>query len=182
MTALPLPDDWEAIRRFDESVDRAFDHLRGHKAIDRLMYAASELGDFSLIWHLVGAAQGLRSERHLARAVRLAVALGAESALVNVGIKSLFRRERPVHDAARPHRLRQPKTSSFPSGHASAAACATVLLVERDQLCLLWVATALIVGTSRVHVRIHHASDVVAGAAIGAAFGLTVRKLWPLPA
>ena len=178
--SLPLPDDWEAVRRFDLAVDDAFDHLRGLRAVDRVMYAASELGDFSLVWHLVGAAQGLRSDRHLDRAVRLAVALGVESVLVNVGIKSLFRRERPVHETERPHRLRQPKTSSFPSGHASAAACAAVLLADGDALSPLWLATALVVGTSRVHVRIHHASDVVAGAAVGTAIGLAVRKLWPI--
>ena len=54
-------------------------------------------------------------------AIRLALALGAESALVNGVVKSAFRRERPIHDADQPHQLRQPLTSSFPSGHASAA-------------------------------------------------------------
>src|SRR5437899_2569358 len=62
MIALPQPDDWEAVRRFDEAVDRAFDHLRGRKPVDRVMYAASELGDFSLIWHLLGAAQGTAAQ------------------------------------------------------------------------------------------------------------------------
>jgi len=169
-----------AIRRFDDSVDRAWDHLRGKPIIDRVMYSASAVGDHSIVWHLLGAAQGLRSERDKRRAIRLAVALGAESVLVNVGIKSLFRRERPVHDGDRPHGLRQPKTSSFPSGHASSAACAAVLLTDGDPLAPLWIATALVVGTSRIHVKIHHASDVVAGAAVGAAFGLLVRKLWPI--
>lgn len=183
MRKLPPPDEWTgAIAGFDAWADRACDRLRGRPAADRLMYAASELGDFSLVWHLLGAAQGLRGERDAARAVRLAVTLGVESVLVNWGVKSLFRRSRPVHEAVRPHQLRQPRTSSFPSGHASAAACAAVLLSDGDRLTALWITLAVVVGTSRLHVRIHHASDVVAGAMAGAAIGLTVRRLWPLPA
>src|SRR3546814_4282954 len=87
------------------------------------MYAASELGDWSLIWHLIGAGQAMLPGRDPSSAVRLSAILGVESALVNVGVKRLFRRHRPVweEDRPRPHRLRTPRTSSFPSGHASSA-------------------------------------------------------------
>ena len=43
----------------DEAVDRAWNQLRGNPAMDRLFYTASELGDFSLIWHLLGTARGV---------------------------------------------------------------------------------------------------------------------------
>ena len=46
------------VASFDLAVDRAFDHLRGRKAADRVFYAASELGDFGLIWN--GAASARR--------------------------------------------------------------------------------------------------------------------------
>ena len=46
---------------FDDAVDRAFDQIRGQKTIDRLFYEASELGDFSLIWYIVGGTQALRA-------------------------------------------------------------------------------------------------------------------------
>lgn len=184
MRKLSPPERWIGpVRMFDEQVDAALDRVRGsNRFVDRLMYAASELGDFSLIWHLLGAAQGLRSDRDAARAVRLSAVLGIESVIVNAGVKSLFRRERPIQTARRPHKLRQPKTSSFPSGHASAAACAAVLLCQDDSLAPLWLLTAAIVSTSRAYVKIHHASDVVAGLAIGAVIGATARRVWPLPA
>ncbi|HVX17685.1 MAG TPA: phosphatase PAP2 family protein [Acidimicrobiales bacterium] len=176
------PDHWaEPVRRFDRAAERHFGRLRGHPVVDRVMYGASELGDFGLVWHLVGAVQAFRSDRDFVRAVRLSAVLGVESVIVNGGVKSLFQRSRPVHEGERPHRLRQPLTSSFPSGHASAAACAAVLLADDDPLSPLWVAMAVVVGTSRAHVRIHHPSDVVAGAAIGTAIGLVARRLWPLP-
>ena len=178
-----FPPEVEAkVAAFDNAVDRAvFDRLRGRPWADRLFYAASELGDHGLIWLLLGAARGLRSEHDWHAAVRLGVGVGVESLLVNVGIKSLFRRERPIFDGVRPHRLRRPRTSSFPSGHATSAFTAAALLGDRDHLRPLYYAIAVVVAASRVHVRIHHASDVVAGVAVGAALGAIGRRLFPLP-
>ena len=164
----------------DEAVDRVWDRLRGNPTLDRVFYTASELGDFSLIWHLLGAVKGVTGRRGTREATRLALALGAESALVNVVVKSAFRRERPIHEDDRPHRLRQPLTSSFPSGHASAALMASTLLSERSRVKPAWYGLAAIVAASRIHVRIHHASDVLVGAGVGLALGRAIRKVFPL--
>jgi undecaprenyl-diphosphatase len=166
---------------FDARVDRAFDRLRGHPAADRLFYGASELGDFSLVWLIIGAMRGLRSERDWHAAARVGGGLAIESVLVNVLIKSLFRRTRPPWEPERAIRLRRPRTSSFPSGHATSAFSAAGLLSEDDVLWPLYYAIAVIVASSRVYVRVHHASDVLVGAAIGVALGRIGRKLVPLP-
>jgi undecaprenyl-diphosphatase len=173
----------QKIADFDDAVDTAFDRLRGHPTADRVFYAASELGDFALIWHIVAAAQALRPSRPASSAVRVSALLGAESLLVNGAIKSLFRRRRPIYDAVipRPHRLRQPRTSSFPSGHASSAFTAAGILSKDDPLWPLYYAIALVVASSRVYVKIHHASDVVAGAALGIVLARAVRTVWPEP-
>jgi undecaprenyl-diphosphatase len=171
------------IADFDSRVDQAFDRVRGNPVADRVFYTASALGDHSLIWLMMGAVRGLRSEHDWKAAVRVGLALGAESALVNVGIKSLFRRTRPPWETAgHPHRLRKPKTSSFPSGHATSAFTAAGLLSEDDPLWPAYYAVAAIVATSRIYVRIHHASDVVGGIAIGIALGRIGRRVLPLPA
>ncbi len=169
--------------RFDDAVDDRIQRVRGNKVLDRVMYGASELGDWSLIWHLIGVSQALLPGREAISAVRLSAILGVESLLVNVGIKSLFRRSRPAweHEHARPHRLRTPKTSSFPSGHASSAfTAATLLTASGDPLWPLYYAVAVVVASSRMYVRIHHASDVVAGAALGVVLGLVANQVWPL--
>jgi len=51
-------------------------------------------------------------------------------------VKSFFRRKRPewLSETPRPHRLRRPRSSSFPSGHASAAFTAATILSEDDPL------------------------------------------------
>ena len=40
--------------------------------------------------------------------------------------------------------------------------------------------TAGLVASSRVYVKIHHASDVVGGLAVGVVIGLVAKKAWPL--
>lgn len=185
----PPPPAWsqavtERLDGFDDAVDGWFDRtLRGRPPIDRVLYSVTELADFSLLWHLLGAVRGLRSERDAAEALRLSVVLGVESTVVNGGLKSLFRRERPIPEFERPHHLRVPLTTSFPSGHASAAFCAATLLAEgRSRPAKVgWFALAGVVAASRVHVKIHHASDVLGGAVVGLAAGRVARRLWRRP-
>jgi len=178
--ALP-PRPSGVLDRFDAAVDGAFDRARGHPAIERVMYGASALGEFGLLWVMLGAVRGLRGDRHWRAAVRVGTAVGVESVVVNAGIKSLFRRRRPVVDVPRPYPLRIPVTSSFPSGHATSAFCAATLLADGDPyLAPLYYAAATIVAVSRIHVRIHHASDVAGGIAIGLVLGRLARRLVPL--
>jgi undecaprenyl-diphosphatase len=40
---------------------------------------------------------------------------------------------------------------------------------------------AAVVASSRVYVKMHHASDVLAGAALGAGLGALARRMWPRP-
>jgi membrane-associated phospholipid phosphatase len=168
------------VARFDEAADAWFDRFRGNPVADRAFYLASALGDHSLIWQLAAFVRAALPGGEPRDAVELSVTLGLESVVVNLGLKSLFSRTRPVHEGDRPHGLRQPLTSSFPSGHASAAFLAAALLSDRRPLPekAFWYGLAGFVATSRVYVKIHHASDVAAGAAVGIALGATAKRVW----
>jgi membrane-associated phospholipid phosphatase len=169
------------VRAFDEKVDGWFDRWRGQPQADRLFYFASDVADFGLLWVLLAAARGVRggpvNERAALRGI---VGTGVESVLVNLVLKTLIGRVRPRNHEPRPHRLRQPLTSSFPSGHATAAFCAAVLLSEEDPIAPVYFAAAAVVAASRVHVKIHHPSDVAAGVVIGLALGVLGRRIVPL--
>jgi membrane-associated phospholipid phosphatase len=166
------------VDRFDERADDLLERLRGHPAADRLFLGASHLGDFSLIWHLIGIARGI-IKRRPAQVVLLAASLGVESLVVNQGVKRLFSRDRPTTTGHEHLVVRKPRTSSFPSGHASSAVFAATLLTGWDgkRWGALWFTIAAVVGTSRAYVRIHHASDVVAGAMCGAALGVAAHRV-----
>ena len=71
-------------------------------------------------------------------------------------------------------------TSSFPSGHASAAFFAAAILTTATGrgLAPVWYSTAAIVAVSRAYVRIHHPCDVVGGAAVGALLGVVGSRVF----
>jgi membrane-associated phospholipid phosphatase len=172
--------NFEGISRFDNAVDSYFEaHLRGRPGLDRLMYGASALGDHSAIWLALSAWQGWRSGTGWRAVLRAGALLGAESALVNGLVKLGFRRERPENTGPRPLPLRIPRTSSFPSGHSSAAFFAATLLANGPSG-LIYYLLAAVIASSRVYVKIHHASDVIAGAALGATLGKVAKHVVPL--
>lgn len=173
---IPVPRSFD---RLDEFVDERWAVLRRSGALDRIFYTASEVGDFGMVWLAIAGTQAAFGTAERTRtALRLAAVLGCESIIVNGVIKSLFRRERPEWEQDRPLNLRRPRTSSFPSGHASSAVTAALLLsVDPTPWRPAYWALAGVVATSRIHVKIHHGSDVLAGALVGTVIGLAARRV-----
>jgi undecaprenyl-diphosphatase len=167
------------IDRIDQQIDQLLDPLRSNSALNHVFYSASALADHSVLWFLIASALAL-TERESRRGERAFAALAVESGLVNLVIKTIFRRKRPVQDIERPLPLRQPLTSSFPSGHATAATCAAILLSHGTKFDRLWIFAAALVAYSRLHVRIHHASDVAGGVLIGALYAQLVKRVFPI--
>jgi undecaprenyl-diphosphatase len=167
----------EPVALFDAKVDAAFEPLRQNATANRVFYGLSEAANHSILWHMFGWSRALLFRSRRRDAIELTAALAIESALVNGPVKMLFRRERPETTEERPHKLREPLTSSFPSGHATSAFCAAVLLSRRSKFTPFYFVAAAFVAVSRIHVKIHHASDVVGGAVIGTGLGLLAKQL-----
>lgn len=164
----------QAMGRLDDTVDQWCERVRDHRVARRLFDIASTVGDFSILWHAIGLVRAIGSVDRLQQALALSCALGVESLIVNQGIKRLFRRDRPTTSGDHRFDIRTPSTSSFPSGHASSATCAVVLLTSFSGVAWLplWATLGAIVAASRVVVRIHHFSDIVGGIIVGAVLGL----------
>jgi membrane-associated phospholipid phosphatase len=159
------------IGAFDARTDLRLERVRRSHVVSRVSQLASQLGDFSLVWQVIGVAYGLGVRQDIGEVLVFAVLIGAESLIVNQGIKRIFRRHRPTTSGDPRMPVRTPRTSSFPSGHASSATFAATLLSVWAGLpwAPLWFAIAVVVGVSRAIVRIHFASDVIAGATVGLA-------------
>jgi undecaprenyl-diphosphatase len=173
----------EFVRLMDERVDARFEPYRGRTVVDSVARIVSGLGDHGLVWAASTAWRARQPGARRSRAVRALAVAGVESSVVNAALKAIIARPRPesgdlrLGDNIVP--LRAPRTSSFPSGHTLAAFCAaTVLAEEHDPLGnTVLFACAGLVGLSRIHLRAHHASDVVGALAIGIALGVFGRRL-----
>ena len=167
-----------AVDAFDRRIDELLEQLRGNPVADKLFTTASHVGEFSMIWHAISLGRGLAKGRS-DQVLLLAILIGAESLIVNQGVKRLFKRTRPTADGEDGLKVRRPTTSSFPSGHSSAAAFAAMMLASWDgkRLGSVWYTVASIVGVSRAYVRIHHGSDVVGGFVVGTLHGVVGRRI-----
>jgi undecaprenyl-diphosphatase len=174
------------------------DGLRELGAVDRAIYSAvattptpsldeplrrlSNAANNSRLWLAIAAGLAVAGGKAGRRAaVRGTVAIGVTSALVNIGIKSTWRRQRPDRAGAGvpdQRNVRMPASTSFPSGHAASAfAFAAAVGREEPWLGLSVRLLAAAVAYSRVHTGVHYPGDIVVGALIGASTGQTVAGL-----
>ena len=132
----------------------------------------SRAADHSVLWLGVAAVVAVGGRNGRRTAIESVLAIGAASAIVNLGIKPLARRRRPVRADPVQFEARvvpMPESASFPSGHA-ASAFAFAYAVGRHQPELAVPIRPLAGGVaySRVHTGVHYPGDVVIGAILGA--------------
>jgi undecaprenyl-diphosphatase len=166
--------------KFDEAADQLVAHWRGQPAADTAAMVISNLSDYGVVWVLLAGWKARRPSSRRRAIAALAIA-GVASYAVNVGVKALVRRERPegIHEIGRdqPVLVRRPSSSSFPSGHTLAAFTTAALLPEGARQGAACLGFAGAVAAARIHLRAHHASDVVGGAVIGTVLGVLGRPL-----
>jgi membrane-associated phospholipid phosphatase len=160
--------------RFDDKVDALIEPWRNKRAVVIVFTVATALGDFGILWHIVGFVRAIGSMERLHQALVFSAMIGVESLILNQGIKRLFRRTRPTERGDDRFTLRKPRTSSFPSGHSSSAFFSALVLTSLTPWpwWFLFYAFAIAIATSRVGVRIHHASDVIGGIIAGTVMGI----------
>ena len=170
------------VRRFDDRIDAWFEPLRGKPGVDGVAKVVTGLGDHGIMWAATTVWRARHTGPERARAVRALGIAGIESTIVNRTLKAVVGRSRPDPDGlaltASGVPVREPTSTSFPSGHTLAAFCAVTVMCQRGDRggnALLFT-SATLVGLSRLHLRAHHASDVIGGAAIGTALGLVGRR------
>jgi undecaprenyl-diphosphatase len=173
----------DLVHQFDARVDSWFEPWRGNPSMDGVSKVVTGLGDRGLMWAVTAAWRARHTGPERARAVRALAVAGIESTVVNAALKRVIGRARPdrsdirLTDGGIP--VREPTSASFPSGHTLAAFCAATVMSQRHDRAgnALLFSGAALVGLSRLHLRAHHASDVLGGAAIGTVLGLIGRRL-----
>ena len=115
---------------------------------------------------------------HRVLGLALLLANASSHAAVQV-LKRLVARPRPADASGQPLALVElPDPFSFPSGHAAAATSVALTSAVVEPISgLVLVPIALLVSVSRVTLKVHHASDVIAGVALGAG-GAWLASIW----
>jgi membrane-associated phospholipid phosphatase len=152
----------------------AFAHSIVNDSTTRLMEIVTFFGShyFLIPGNLLLAAYFLLTKKSRYSIKVSAIALS--SVLIMLGLKILFNRHRPLIPLLEPAR-----GLSFPSGHAFMSVCFYGLLMiiiwreERPHPVLKWVLLLLVItlllfiGFSRIYLRVHYFTDVLAGFCIG---------------
>lgn len=116
--------------------------------------ASNSIAPFLVAGELSLLASGKAAKPEMVQGAKALAVTGFATELLKVTV----REKRPYSDS----------TTSFPSGHTSAAfAMATVLADYHPKYAIPAYAIATTIGWSRVEVGAHHWQDVVAGAALG---------------
>jgi|SRR6185437_7795045 len=166
----------DLLKTIDDRADAVLDRVRGRGRLDEVAAVLSNLADYGVVWVVLAGGMGRRRGPARRRAARALSLSGALSYGVNKAVKAVVKRERPTAALEIGNvPVRTPNSSSFPSGHTLAAFSTAVMLPTTPAGTAACLAFAGSVATSRVYLRHHHASDVLAGAAIGGTIGLVGR-------
>ena len=156
--------------------DKVFAYLDNHVSSDnnQLMLFFTFLGkhDFLIPANLILIAYYLFIKKHRWYSIKVP-AIALSSLALMFGLKHLFDRERPLVPL-----LEEARGLSFPSGHALMSVTFYGLLIYivfknvknqslKITLIILLLALILTIGFSRVYLRVHYASDVIAGFSVG---------------
>jgi membrane-associated phospholipid phosphatase len=169
-------------QKLDQAVSAAIAHTPT-PTLDRAMSGLSRAANYSRLWMASAAAIALVGGRSGRRAaVEGLASVAVTSALVNLPVKQVGRRQRPdraTEEVPVARQVRMPTSRSFPSGHSAVAfAFATGVGNRLPLVAVPLHAVAGVVAYSRVHTGVHHPSDVVVGSVLGTVLAqLTTRML-----
>jgi undecaprenyl-diphosphatase len=140
-----------------------------------MVFASAVGGGYGLL----GVAPFLVLSRTRRRAFELLAAIVLTAVMVFV-VKHAVGRIRPYAclEGVQGLFFAPPRDPSFPSGHAAGSACFAAFLADRSRpvRTALLAAFALFVGLSRIVLGVHFPLDVITGATLGTAVGVSIRR------
>ena len=157
----------ESIQKIDDKVlcDIGKIHTR---FLNKFMVVITKLGNNGIIWFAISLPLILNQEYRYV-GMKIIFALLLSGFLGEIIIKHLVGRMRPSKFILPEDMLiKKPRTYSFPSGHTSSSfAAASIISSYNVYFAIPAFILAILIAFSRLYLRVHYPSDVIAGAALG---------------
>lgn len=160
------------LRKLDALVVRKISKLH-NKVNNRIMSIVTIMGAGGLVWFLMCIPLAL-TKNNLDAAISILLAILVAWLVGEVTIKSLVGRVRPIEQIPKEeHIIKIPRHSSFPSGHTSSAFSVVAVVLVRCNIWLLIpvLIMACLISFSRLYLRVHYLTDVLAGVIVGLVCG-----------
>ena len=158
----------DSIQRFDIALILYISRLNRRGIIDRIFYLITRIGDGPL-YVLAGIILVTSPIRDGLEIFYIAVTAFAIELPVYFVVKKYVKRLRPFEQMQNINHLIAPSDKySFPSGHTAAAFVMAIILSTYFSVLSPWLyIMATLIGVSRVYLRVHYPTDIVAGAVLG---------------
>jgi undecaprenyl-diphosphatase len=147
-------------------------NLQNH-FFDEIMPIITNMGFYLFLFGIciILAIFGGEKGRNVAIILFIGILLGH---LISELLKYIFLRPRPYEALTGIHQLLNVPSPSFPSGHATEAFIAAIILAKNYGHLVIFIILALIVCFSRIYMGVHYPTDVLAGALLGVGISIIV--------
>lgn len=169
---------FDKIQLIDERIINWVGKLHTPKR-NKLMIFFSKLGDKGLVWFAI-CAPFLINKSTRGFGCNILVGLVLTHLAGEILIKHLVCRIRPCHKLEEDQLIiKKPKYYSFPSGHtASSFSVFSVALFQFTPLAIPLFVLAVMISFSRLYLRVHYLTDIIAGAVLGSLCGFLAVELF----
>lgn len=146
------------------------------KKRNKVMIVITKLGNNGMIWFAV-AIPFLLNKEYRNVGIKMILALLLSGFMGEILIKHIVARVRPSKFLLQEEMLiKEPITYSFPSGHTSSSFAASCILASYfGPLSIPAFIFSVLMGFSRLYLRVHYPTDVLAGAVLGSICSLIIN-------
>lgn len=169
--------------------NRVLDNIsRIHKpALNKIMITASRAGNAGIVWWAI-CLLFLINSNWRATGANFVFGLAWAHLMGEIIIKHIVKRVRPCHTLDDDEQLiDRPRFYSFPSGHTTASFAMVGVALMRCKVITFMpiLMLAMLIAFSRIYLRVHYLTDVIAGMILGLTCGIcsvlifnTVVPMW----
>lgn len=169
--------------------NRVLDNIsRIHKpALNKIMITASRAGNAGIVWGAI-CLPFLINSNWRATGANFVFGLAWAHLMGEIIIKHIVKRVRPCHTLDDDEQLiDRPRFYSFPSGHTTASFAMVGVALMRCKVITFMpiLMLAMLIAFSRIYLRVHYLTDVIAGMILGLTCGIcsvlifnTVVPMW----